>query len=112
MSGEGRSRKGLCHDIGDHLGGRNVIDFDETLLNLFSDEVFVQSKVTSTVVELRVARESVGTLVVAEEGGGMGKGVAEFGEKLREEDGFFRRMGKTEVLSFGGGTSDSRLKLG
>ena len=67
MLDEGRERERLGHDVGNHTRSRDVRDRDVTLLHLLADEVLRQAKVANAVVELRVARESVGALVVAEE---------------------------------------------
>jgi hypothetical protein len=54
---------------------------------LLADEVFGETKVTSMIVELRVARESVSALVVTKKHRRGREGEAKFGEKLCEEHG-------------------------
>ena len=64
---EGRERQRLVSHIGNHTRSRDVRDRDIALLHLLADEVLRQAQVWSAVVELRVARESVGALVIDEE---------------------------------------------
>jgi hypothetical protein len=50
-------RERLGHDAGNHTRSWDVRDRDVALLHLLADQVLCQARVTSVVVELRVARQ-------------------------------------------------------
>jgi hypothetical protein len=109
---EGRERDRLGHDVGNHTRSRDVRDRDVALLHLLADEVLRQAKVASAVVKLRVARKSVGALVVAEELDRSAGSLRKLGQELRQVDRLLRGVRETEVLCLRRRGGNARLKLG
>ena len=48
------SREAVCHDVGEHVGGREVCSFDGVPFAGITDEVEANDDVLSALVKLRV----------------------------------------------------------
>ena len=74
--------------------------------------VLLQAKVSSAVVELRVAQESIGALNVAKELGWFAQFLRELRQELRQVDHLLADVRETEILCLRQRGGDARVQLG